>query len=278
MRKRLSMLVVVSLVSVVIFSLIAGLAIAKQIPMADKAKENTKEANMSPIIEFIGDDVEVMPPGLYSFTFIHYADSFGKKPKPDKPDKGGGRDCDCYSYLGKSVMWKDMPVNYVINPSNNSGLSNVDIADAILAGTAEWDSFVDSGLFGSYAFDPTANFDPPDARDTTNEVSFGDYPTTGVIAVTRVWAYFYGNPANRKILEFDLLFDTDYIWGDASVNPNLMDLQNIATHELGHTIGMGDVYNDCCIEETMYGYSGEGETKKRDLNTADITGIQKLYN
>ncbi|MBA7643606.1 hypothetical protein ES703_51337 [subsurface metagenome] len=56
-----------------------------------------------------------------------------------------------------------------------------------------------------------------------------------------------------------------------------MDLQNIATHELGHSVGLGDLYDDVASEETMYGLSEYGETKKRTLYLGDIAGIQKLY-
>ena len=55
-----------------------------------------------------------------------------------------------------------------------------------------------------------------------------------------------------------------------------IDFYNIATHELGHSVGMTDLYN-FCTEETMYGYATEGETKKRDLNAGDIAGINALY-
>ncbi len=41
--------------------------------------------------------------------------------------------------------------------------------------------------------------------------------------------------------------------------------------------GTGDSKEGGAIEETMYGYSQEGETSKRDLNAGDIAGIQKLY-
>jgi len=37
------------------------------------------------------------------------------------------------------------------------------------------------------------------------------------------------------------------------------------------------LYNDLCSEQTMYGYAGYGETKKRDLNDGDIAGIKNLY-
>jgi hypothetical protein len=56
-----------------------------------------------------------------------------------------------------------------------------------------------------------------------------------------------------------------------------MDVQNIVTHELGHCAGMDDLYESNAVEETMYGYSEEGETKKRDLYLGDITGIIGLY-
>ena len=55
-----------------------------------------------------------------------------------------------------------------------------------------------------------------------------------------------------------------------------MDLQNIATHEIGHGIGLGDLYNTC-TQETMYGYSTEGDVSKRTLNSGDISGLQKIY-
>ncbi|NIP29559.1 MAG: peptidase M10A and M12B matrixin and adamalysin, partial [Candidatus Dadabacteria bacterium] len=64
----------------------------------------------------------------------------------------------------------------------------------------------------------------------------------GVIAVTVIWGYFSGPPSIREIVEFDVLFDTDFTWGNATVNPTLMDLQNIATHEIGHGAGLGDLY------------------------------------
>ena len=47
------------------------------------------------------------------------------------------------------------------------------------------------------------------------------------------------------------------------------------THELGHGIGLADIYD--CELETMYGYSTEGDIIKRDLYDGDIAGLQKLY-
>lgn len=92
-----------------------------------------------------------------------------------------------------------------------------------------------------------------------------------------VWGYFSGPPDLREILEFDVLFDTDFVWGDASQNPEVMDLQNIATHEIGHGAGLGDVYASACSEVTMYGLSGYGELTKRTLENPDVIGLRTLY-
>ncbi|MCK4367642.1 MAG: matrixin family metalloprotease [Thermoplasmata archaeon] len=56
-----------------------------------------------------------------------------------------------------------------------------------------------------------------------------------------------------------------------------MDFENVATHELGHRVGLADLYNAKSSEQTMYGYADYGETKKRTLEAGDIVGVQALY-
>jgi len=56
-----------------------------------------------------------------------------------------------------------------------------------------------------------------------------------------------------------------------------MDFPNIATHELGHSFGLNDLYTDGCSTQTMYGYADYGEIDKRDLEDGDIQGIWELY-
>ena len=190
---------------------------------------------------------------LDSITFIHYKDGRTRVIPAAAPL--------CYKLLG--IKWKSLPVSYVIHTSLD--------ADAIVASTKEWDDHTSAYLFNGYITDDSANFD--DSSDGRNEYSYGDYPQSGVIAVTRVWY----TRAGKKIVEYDVMFDTDFTWGDATQNPTVMDLQNIATHETGHGIGLADVYNSACSAVTMYGYSWEGDIGKRTLEQPDITGLQKLY-
>ena len=159
---------------------------------------------------------------------------------------------------------------------NLDNLSVEFVTNAISLSTGEWNLHAKNTLFGTYSIDYSATWDI-DYPDGRNEIVFGYYPEKDTIAITVVWGYFSGPPATRKIIEFDILFNITYVWGDATKDPSLMDLQNIATHELGHAAGLADLYETSCAEETMYGYSVEGETNKRDLNSGDITGIQKIY-
>ena len=215
---------------------------------------------------------------IEKIVFIHYKKGYGKP--PDTPGKGSEKGY--YKLFGKGIEWKTLPVTYVINPTlesdkNPGGLPEGFITGAIFHSAYEWDSWTGAELFGSYSVDYDATWDL-NAPDYENELVFGDYPQEGVIAVCIVWGYFSGPPKQRMIVEFDIMFDTDYTWGYAwNPDQEIMDLQNIATHELGHGVGLGDLYKPKASEETMYGYSKYGETKKRDLYFGDIAGIQELY-
>lgn len=199
-------------------------------------------------------------------TFIHYKDG---KVKIDKGLQPGAMAC--YKLLG--VKWLTTPVSYVVNPANPDGLSKGFVVNAIFSGAEEWDKYTSRELFSdAYTIDYSADWDD-DAPDFRNEYVFGAYPQSNVIAVTNIW-YFSGR--NKRIVEYDVLFNTGFNWGDATADPALMDLQNIVTHETGHGAGLADLYNRC-VQETMYGYSNYGEIGKRDLNAGDIAGIRALY-
>jgi len=80
------------------------------------------------------------------------------------------------------------------------------------------------------------------------------------------------------IYEVDIVFNTFHKWGiNPSKRDRAFDIQNIATHEFGHPVGLDDLYDEIYSELTMYGYSSKGETKKRSLEEGDILGAQARY-
>jgi len=142
------------------------------------------------------------------------------------------------------------------------------------AALAEWDSWTMTDLFADAVVNYDASFDYYSV-DGLNEIVFGNWDEAGVIAICYTWGYFSGKPSSREIVEFDIMLDTDFDWGDGEANALLMDVQNIVTHEVGHGIGLADIYD--CNLETMYGYSHLSDIEKRDLYDGDIAGLQKLY-
>lgn len=188
------------------------------------------------------------------------------KLKPSPTIKKSGETC--YSFLG--AKWPALPVKYVINPSNSQGLSRSFIKSAISTSAETWDKVIGKELFNdNFVVDISA---VPRVRDGKNTLGFGFYPSNSIVALTSVWVSQEG-----EILEADTLFNTALMFGDAAINPNVLDLQSIATHELGHVIGLGDIYSSSCTAVTMYGVSFFGDINKRTLERADIRGIRKLY-
>ena len=206
-------------------------------------------------------------PDLEKIEFIHWKKDFAK-PEGAKVPKPPS----CYKFLTPTkVKWTVLPANYVINPTNPQYLGEDFIKSAVFNSAETWDAATSKELMNdTYTIDYTATYG---VQDYENAITFGNYPTAGVIAVTTVWY----NPATKAIVEFDVMFDTDWTWGDATASSTVMDLQNIATHELGHGVGLADVYDTVCSTVTMYGHSDYGEIQKKTLETPDITGLQTLY-
>jgi hypothetical protein len=206
----------------------------------------------------------------------HHRDGHGGGPGGGGPPGGGGGSTKCYAFLAKDAKWKSTE-SFLLNPANTEGMSDSFVEKTIDDAVDTWDSEVATDIFGARI----STSDPLSADtvspDGDNEVYFGSISDPGAIAVTITWGIFSGKPSNRELLEWDMVYDQDdFVWGDADVDPLVMDLGNVATHEVGHAGGMGHP-EDTCTEETMYRFATEGETKKRDLNAGDIAGINDLY-
>jgi len=199
-------------------------------------------------------------------TFIHY------KNGEVKIVGGGQKGPACYSLMG--IKWGSLPISYVINAG---GYNANFVTTAISASTKTWDDATTKNLFSSYTTDPSAAFDSS-ISDGKNEYVFGPYGNSNVIAITNIWYTRYG----KQIVDYDVLFNTYYNWYDCAKTAcnaanKGMDLQNIATHETGHGLGLSDVYQSSCSGVTMFGYSNYGEMQKRDLAQSDVTGLRLIY-
>lgn len=190
-----------------------------------------------------------------------------------KGGAGGGASA-CYTYLARGAKWKSVE-SWVVNAAN-SGLDANFVFNNLATDIAKWETASGGkNILGDGSLTSSVLAADTSVPDNQNEVYFASLDP-GTIGVTIIWGIFGGPPLGRELVEWDQVYNTYYIWS-GSGEAEKMDFENIATHELGHSVGLGDLYDSNCSLETMYGYGTEGETIKRDLNAGDIAGILNLY-
>jgi len=211
------------------------------------------------------------------YAIITYKEGFAKPSGtpgngPDKPDDDTS---DCYEFLAKGAKWKTIEP-YIVDPTNIRGIDEDFISNNLAFDIDKWESAAGVNILGD---EVTGIVDGADtiSPDDKNEVYFDDIKESGVIAIAIVWGIFGGPPPFRELVEWDMIFDdVDFDWS-VTGEEGKMDFENIATHEIGHSVGLDDLYSDECSEQTMYGYAVYGETKKRTLESGDINGVYQLY-
>ena len=204
---------------------------------------------------------------LVSVTYTIEVKDFAKPVKP-----GGGGKPSPTGYKLTGFKWLSLPITIKTNPGE---LGQDLVGPAIHASSEAWDDATSAELVNTYVVSSSVTLDGP-TDDGVNEIVFGDIDNQNIIAQCTYWFY----RRTKALVDFEIVFNTKYFtWGDAT-NPatsGVMDVQNIATHELGHGFGLADLYQDQYAELTMYGYGSAGEIQKRTLDPGDIAGIQALY-
>lgn len=214
----------------------------------------------------LGTGTDVDGREVQGFMFVDR----GNNAKP--PGAGGGKsggETKCYAFFAK---WKTIEP-WVVNPANTEGLDNNFVSGNLVADIQKWEDATANDILGDGSTTNATLVADTSSPDGVNEVYWGNVDSTGAIAVTIVW-YTIGR--QKQIVEWDQVYDqVDFNWSSTG-EAGKMDFENIATHEIGHSDGMGHP-DDSCTEETMYRFASSGETKKRSLNAGDIAGIQALY-
>jgi len=84
------------------------------------------------------------------------------------------------------------------------------------------------------------------------------------------------NTADKDISGFRMAFDMDDPWATDG-NATSVDFQGVATHEMGHVVGIDHTNAPASSCLTMYKFSSLGETQKRTLGLGDKLGMDALY-
>jgi len=172
-----------------------------------------------------------------------------------------------YSYLASGVKWRTFPVTFAIDAAN----SHIDI-NAAKAAVRKAFAAIDAlnqppGVF----FQETSNYAAAKIKFTWKFID-GPFKQLGYTTFSYRTDTKALTSATVTLDSGDKYFvsPTERCGGSGS----LFDVQNIATHEIGHAINLGHVSDKL---QSMYPSSFAGETLKRTLGNGDIRGISNLY-
>lgn len=181
-------------------------------------------------------------------------------------------------YLLTGYRWntKNPKIQLYLNKANlPSSISDVgSVKSAIIASEGLWDASTSQALFASGIKDTTAQVSNK-APDYLNVHSFMPLSDARTIAYAQTWYSRSTVGGYYSALDSDVVYNTKFGWSFGGSGGSI-DFQTIASHELGHTLGLLDLYtsNSASKTQMMYGYyTGQ----KRTLGSGDKAGIQKLY-
>ncbi len=183
------------------------------------------------------------------------------------------------------LKWNQSRVRWFATDRAGNGVTASQFQTAVAAGFATWEAVPTASItFQFVGFTSAAPFDD----DGISTFGFDAEPDLDrVLGATS----FVVDTLTGEIVESDVFFNSIFTWSTAAAgDASRFDLQSVATHEIGHFLGLGH----SAIGETeirpdggrrvlasgavMFPISlGRGITSDRTLQPDDIAGVSDLY-
>jgi Matrixin len=220
--------------------------------------------------------------GLRLWVSVFYARGGTPGPPPGHGPGGGGGGVDCTddnSQPGYAAPFASASTSGLTLHINNgtvpSGLGSPAFDSALSNAARTWNSV--AGIPGTADLDiATDGTETSPAQDGTSTIGFATIVPRTVLAATWTWV-----DANNRVIEADLFYNTTQPWAFFPQCPSTttgnFDVQEIGTHELGHTVGLSH-YSDSAAMATMYPSAPPDELRKRTLTIGDAQAFVASYN
>ena len=220
-----------------------------------------------PTSEKGGPKPELGPPEIDRGVFVDY----GYSSPPWYPEGCSAQEED-YRWAPR-IYWADPSVGVLVNPTlSGFSLGELDaVVSEVEKGFTAWNDIgTDYNATVSRDDEVEPSLEIPDEVNTVSWNSI-DGPG-GIVAVTYYW--YWVN--TKELIDTDIIFDAEETWSLTGAE-DAFDVQNIATHEAGHTLVLGDLRSPKDGALTMHAYTWLGDDMKRTLGLGDILGVQAIY-
>ena len=181
---------------------------------------------------------------------------------------------------GTTVRWIPRTMDFRVNSTGaGDGLTFNQTRNAVRDAYAAWQDVACSGIAFNYLGDTTAIRSPTDGNNTTYWAETGDNEYTGPAAILgpgTLAVTIITIRANQTLTDVDIAFNgRDFNWalGDTAAN---RDIQDTATHEIGHMIGFHHTEITATPRPTMWAFD-QGGNASRTLEADDVNAVCFLY-
>jgi hypothetical protein len=182
------------------------------------------------------------------------------------------------------IKWNQMPVRWFSSRAEAPGVTAAQFQSAVNTAFGTWEAVPTATVAFQYAGFTSAT--PSDDDDGLSVLGFESHPEMDrTLAATGFTIDFF----TGAIVESDIFFNTAFEWS-ASGAANAFDLQSVATHEIGHFIGLGTRRSAkrrlqasggrrvIAAASVMFPIAfGRGITTDRVLQPDDIAGVSNTY-
>ncbi|MEZ6186517.1 MAG: carboxypeptidase regulatory-like domain-containing protein, partial [Planctomycetota bacterium] len=177
----------------------------------------------------------------------------------------------------KPFSWGNPTVNFVIHEAADPAIADGSDETAVRLGFQAWDQVPASTIAFVEDQSPQSrartDWRSDDIHlviwDTTNESGFFG-GAAGLVAITPVDF----DPSSGAILDADIIFNAKNYTFSTDMTPGTFDVQGIATHEVGHLIGLD---HSAIVGATMNPFANQNDTRLRSLEDDDRAAAWSVY-
>lgn len=174
------------------------------------------------------------------------------------------------------IKWTGASIPWVLNPTQGANITGSRSLSAVMQASFDaWDTVTTANI--TFARGTDAGAGAVNSNDSLNTVKVNLSPTAYLTTAGSALALTLTSYdlVTGTVLDADIIFDPTVNFSTDSTTPaSQYDLQTVATHEVGHMLGLD---HSTILSATMFPRVGPGVSAPRVLSSDDIAGVSSIY-